>query len=31
VISGDITPEAAKAKVEKFFGEIPPGPPGLPA
>ena len=27
VIAGDIKPEEAKAKVEKFFGEIPPGPP----
>ncbi len=26
-IAGDIKPEEAKAKVEKFFGEIPPGPP----
>jgi zinc protease len=27
VIAGDIKPEEAKAKVEKFFGELPPGPP----
>lgn len=27
VIAGDIKPETAKAQVEKFFGEIPPGPP----
>ncbi len=27
VIAGDIKPEAARAQVEKFFGEIPPGPP----
>ncbi len=27
VIAGDIKPEEAKAQVEKFFGEIPPGPP----
>jgi zinc protease len=27
VIAGDITPEVAKAKAEKFFGDIPPGPP----
>jgi zinc protease len=27
VLAGDIKPEEAKAKVEKFFGEIPSGPP----
>jgi zinc protease len=27
VIAGDIKPEQAKAQVEKYFGEIPPGPP----
>ncbi|RYG30708.1 MAG: insulinase family protein, partial [Burkholderiales bacterium] len=27
VVAGDIKPEDAKAQVEKFFGEIPPGPP----
>jgi zinc protease len=27
VIAGDVTPEIAKEKVEKYYGEIPPGPP----
>ncbi|MEO7493637.1 MAG: pitrilysin family protein [Massilia sp.] len=27
VLAGDITPAAARAKVEKYYGEIPPGPP----
>ncbi len=27
VIAGDITPEEGRAKVEKYYGDIPPGPP----
>jgi zinc protease len=27
VVAGDVKPEEAKAKVEKYFGDIPPGPP----
>jgi zinc protease len=27
VIAGDVTPEAAREKVERYFGDIPPGPP----
>jgi zinc protease len=27
VVAGDVTPEQVKAKVDKYFGDIPPGPP----
>ena len=27
VLAGDVTPEEARAKVEKYYGDIPPGPP----
>ena len=27
VLAGDITPQEARAKVEKYYGDIPPGPP----
>src|SRR5260370_42214460 len=27
VIAGDISPEVARQKVEKYYGDIPPGPP----
>jgi zinc protease len=27
VIAGDVTPEVARQKVEKYYGELPPGPP----
>jgi zinc protease len=29
VLAGDITPEVARQKVEKFYGDIPPGPPAV--